>query len=110
MVRGAGRKIQWGSCPPTSRAYMLAGLYDQNRNGFLEGWLLSSQSEQSEKFSKSLDWLEKSRPSKKSHFCFNRVNRLLACLHDNRLLACLYDQNKSGFFGGPAFFQPFRAF
>jgi len=30
---------------------------------FLEGRLLSSQSEQSEKFSKSLDWLEKSRPS-----------------------------------------------
>jgi len=26
------------------------------------------------------------------------------------LLACLHDQNKSGFFGGPAFFQPFRAF
>jgi len=33
---------------------------------FLEGWILSSQSEQSKKFSKSLDWLEKSRPSKKS--------------------------------------------
>jgi len=26
------------------------------------------------------------------------------------LIACLHDQNKSGFFGGPAFFQPFRAF
>jgi len=25
------------------------------------------------------------------------------------LLACLHDQNKSGFFGGPAFFQPIRA-
>jgi len=25
---------------------------------FLEGWLLSSQSEQSEKFSKSSDWLK----------------------------------------------------
>jgi len=25
------------------------------------------------------------------------------------LLVCLYDQNKSGFFGGPAFFQPIRA-
>jgi len=24
--------------------------------------------------------------------------------------ACLHDQNKSGFFGGPAFFQPIRAF
>jgi len=32
---------------------------------FLEGWLLSIQSEQSEKFSKSPDWLEKSRLSKK---------------------------------------------
>jgi len=28
--------------------------------------LFSSQSEQSEKFSKSPDWLEKSRPSKKA--------------------------------------------
>jgi len=35
---------------------------------FLEGRLLSSQSEQSEKFSKSSDWLEKSRPSKKATF------------------------------------------
>jgi len=35
---------------------------------FLEGLLLSSQSEQSEKFSKSSDWLEKSRPSKKATF------------------------------------------
>jgi len=32
---------------------------------FLEGRLLSSQLEQFEKFSKSSDWLEKSRPSKK---------------------------------------------
>jgi len=35
---------------------------------FMEGRLLSSQSEQSEKFSKSPDWLERSRPSKKSTF------------------------------------------
>jgi len=35
---------------------------------FLEGRLLSSQLEQSEKFSKSLDWLEKSRPFKKATF------------------------------------------
>jgi len=35
---------------------------------FFEGWLLSSQSEQSENFSKSPDWLEKSRPSKKATF------------------------------------------
>jgi len=31
---------------------------------FLEGRLLSSQSEQFKKFSKCPDWLEKSRPSK----------------------------------------------
>jgi len=35
---------------------------------FLEGRLLSSQSEQSERSSKSSDWLEKSRPSKKATF------------------------------------------
>jgi len=33
---------------------------------FLEGRLLSSQSEQSEKFLKNSDLLEKSRPSKKA--------------------------------------------
>jgi len=33
---------------------------------FLEGCHFSSQSEQSEKFSKSPGWLEKSRPSKKA--------------------------------------------
>jgi len=36
--------------------------------GFLEGRLLFSQSEQSEMFSKRPDWLEKSRPSKKTTF------------------------------------------
>jgi len=35
---------------------------------FLECRLLSSQSEQFEKFSKISDWLEKSRPSKKAAF------------------------------------------
>jgi len=35
---------------------------------FLEGWLLSSQSEQFEKFSKGPDWLEKSWPFKKAAF------------------------------------------
>jgi len=34
----------------------------------LEGWFLSSQSEQPERFSKSHDWLEKSRPFKKATF------------------------------------------
>jgi len=32
---------------------------------FLEGWLLSSQSEQSDKFSNSPDWLKKAGPPKK---------------------------------------------
>jgi len=35
---------------------------------FMEDRLLSSQSEQSEKFSISPDWLEKSRPSNKATF------------------------------------------
>jgi len=35
---------------------------------FLEGWLLFSQSEKSEKVLKSPDWLEKSRPSEKVTF------------------------------------------
>jgi len=35
---------------------------------FLEGRLLSSQSKQSEKFSKNPDWLKKSRPFKKAIF------------------------------------------
>jgi len=43
---------------------------------FLEGRLLSSQSE---KFLKSQDWLEKSWPSK-NHFCFDHVNRLIILL------------------------------
>jgi len=42
----------------------------------LEGRLLSSQSEQSEKFSKSSDWLEKKSALQKSHFCSDHVNRL----------------------------------
>jgi len=43
---------------------------------FLGGRLLSSQSKQSEKFSKSPDWLEKKLALQKSHFCFDHVNRL----------------------------------
>jgi len=35
---------------------------------FLEGRLLSNQSERSEKFSKNPEWLEKSRPFKKDTF------------------------------------------
>jgi len=44
---------------------------------FLEGRLLSSQLEQSKKFSKSPDWLEKSPDwLEKSYFCFDHINRL----------------------------------
>jgi len=43
---------------------------------FLEGPLLSGQSEQSEKLSKKL-WLAGKRPALQiSHFCFDHVNRL----------------------------------
>jgi len=38
---------------------------------FLEGRLSSSLSEQFKKFSKSSDWLEKSRPSKKATFVWS---------------------------------------
>jgi len=44
-----------------------ACLHDQTKGAFLEGRLLSGQSEQSE-LSKSSDWLEKGRPSKKATF------------------------------------------
>jgi len=37
-------------------------------------------------------------------------HRRMAWQHQASLLACLHDQNKSGFFGRPAFFQPIRAF
>jgi len=39
---------------------------------FLEGRLFSNQSELFQCFFNSYDWLDKSRPSKKSHFCFDR--------------------------------------
>jgi len=34
------------------------------------------------------------------------------CSYSSKIsyIACLLDQNKSGFFGVPAFFQPIRAF
>jgi len=44
---------------------------------FLESRLFSSQSELFEYFLNCSDWLDKSRPCKKSHFCFDHVNRLL---------------------------------
>jgi len=42
---------------------LLVCLHEQNKVAFLEDRLISNQSEQSEKFSKSPDWLEKRRPS-----------------------------------------------
>jgi len=53
---------------PCVVSHIIACLHDQNKVAFLEGRLLSSQSEQSENFSKSPDWLEKSRPSFKVTF------------------------------------------
>jgi len=48
---------------------------------FLENQILSNQSEPSEKYSISSDWLEKSRPSKKP-LCFDHVNRLIVAKKD----------------------------
>jgi len=53
---------------PTCNAKLRVILRISIKVAFLEGRLLSSLSEQSEKFSKSLDWLEKSLPSKKAAF------------------------------------------
>jgi len=43
---------------------------------FLEGRIFSSQSGLFENFADCSDWLDKSRFSKKSHFCFDHLNRL----------------------------------
>jgi len=59
-----------------------------NCESFLEGRLKSIQSEQSEKFSKSSDWLKKASPPK-SHFCFDHVNRLIIVNPIYRLLLYL---------------------
>jgi len=88
---------------------------------FLEGRLLSIQSKQFERFLKSSDWLEKSRPSKKAllfwsykqanynlrisytklfslnYQCFQLLMRGRA---HSIYIACLHDQNKSGFLEG----------
>jgi len=52
---------------------------------FLEGRSFSSQSGLFEKFSDCYDWLDKSRSSKKSHFCFDHVNRLIASKAQNEI-------------------------
>jgi len=56
---------------------------------FLEGRHFSSQSEQSEKFSKSPDWLEKSRTSKKGHFRFDHVSKLIVDHSYDRVIKTL---------------------
>jgi len=40
---------------------------------FLKRRLQTNQSEKFKIYSKSFDWLEKSRPSKKGYFCFDHV-------------------------------------
>jgi len=61
-------------------------VYKSIKVAFLEGRLLSSQTDQIKKLSKSFDWLKKSAPPK-SNFFFEHVNRLnesrahLTCLH-----------------------------
>jgi len=44
----------------------IASLHDQIKSSFLEGRILSIQSEQSENFSKIPDWLKKAGPPKKT--------------------------------------------
>jgi len=51
---------------------------------FLEGQLLSSQSEQFKKYLKSSNCQEKAGPPK-SHYCFGHVNRLYMALKLNPL-------------------------
>jgi len=51
---------------------------------FLEGRLLTSQSDQFKKDSKSYDWQKKKLALQKSRFCFDHVNRLI------EMLAILY--------------------
>jgi len=46
----------------------IACLHDQNKSGFLEGRLFSSQSELFENFLDCSDWLDKSWSSKKATF------------------------------------------
>jgi len=45
----------------------------------------------------------------KSKFYAPNVLMWFTACHIGLLLTCLHDQNKSGFFGGPAFIKPIRA-
>jgi len=64
----------------------------ETKAAFLERRLFSSQSELLENFLNCSDWLDKSRSSKKATFVL--------------ITSRLHNQNKSDFFGGPAFMQP----
>jgi len=56
----------------------LACLHDHNKSSFFGGSAFSSLSELFDYFLNCSDWLDKSRPSKKRHFCFDHANRLFA--------------------------------
>jgi len=62
---------------------------------FLEGRLLSSQSELSEKFSKSPDWLEKKTALQKSHFCFDHINRIYSYIIWHASICATYLKQKT---------------
>jgi len=40
---------------------------------------------------------------------FSSQSKVIKANAERDYTACLHDQNKSGFFGGPAFIQPIRA-
>jgi len=91
----------------TKVAFWRAGFFPANQSFktkvvFLEGWLLSSQSEQfiqklwlagksgffptkEDNLIKTLCWAEKSPALQKSHFCYDHVNRLIVCLDSSSL-------------------------
>jgi len=60
----------------TQTSFQMACLHVSKRSSFLEGRILSSQSNQIEKLSKSCDLLEKRRPSK-NYFAFGHANSWL---------------------------------
>jgi len=55
----------------------IAYLHDQNKSGFFRGPVLFQPIRLFENFLDCSDWMDKSRPSKKSPFCFDHVNWLL---------------------------------
>jgi len=53
---------------------------------FLEGRLFLSQSGFFENISDCFDWMDKSRSSKKSHFCFDHVKCMVNCFSSHRFV------------------------